>query len=208
MKYRVGLIALTAISMVVSPFAVGINGTAYAEEAGADELMTEGQLAELLVNVLGLANMLPPNPQMADQLAILLQNSISPKDGWNPENLVTLGNLARIMVQAMGDASKVENPESDKSWVDYLKSVGVEFGTIEEAIDQMDPMSQAVALQAVEVSTDPLRKVPFIRPADEQQLGADLQFFNRLISVAEVKAKFVTPPTPIPPRPPPVTPFR
>lgn len=208
MKYRVGMIAFTAMTMVFSPVAATVGGTAYANEASEDELMTEGQLAEMLVNVLGLAPMLPPNPQANDQIALLLQNGISPKDGWNPENLVTIGNLARIMVQAMGDTAKVENPESDASWVDYLKSIGVEFGTIEEAIDQMDPMGQPVGLQAVEVSTDPLRKVPFIRPADEQQLGADLQFFNRLISVAEVKAIFVQPPKPTPPQPPPVTPFR
>jgi len=213
MKYRVGLVAMTAITLVLSPIAASVGGTSYAQEtgtgeAGADELMTEGQLAELLINILGLASMLPPNPQMADQIAILEQNGISPKDGWNPENLVTIGNLARIMVQAMGDADKVEDPDSDKSWVDYLKSIGVEFGTVEDAIDQMDPIDQAVALQAIEVSTDPLRKVPFIRPTDEQQLGADLQFFNRLISAAEVKAIFVKPPVPIPPKPPVVTPFQ
>src|SRR5690606_12774847 len=124
MKYRVGMIAFTAMTMVFSPVAATIGGAAYANEASEDELMTEGQLAEMLINVLGLASMLPPNPQVNDQVALLLQNGIAPKDGWNPENLVTIGNLARIMVQAMGDASKVENPESDASWVDYLKSIG------------------------------------------------------------------------------------
>ena len=209
MKYRAGWIVMTAFVLALSPMATFLNGSAKAAEAAKDELMTEAQLAEMLVNVLGMANSLPPNPKPADQMAILLQNDIVPKNGWNPTNLVTIGTLARIMVQSIGDTDKIENPESDKSWVDYLKSIGVEFGTVEEAIAQIDPKQDIVALKAVEVSTDPLRKAPLINPADEQQLGADLTFFTRAISRAEVEALFPQPepvPPPAPPKPRPVTP--
>lgn len=168
--------------------------------------MTEEELADMLVNVLGLAALLPPNPQLADVFGILLQNGIAPKDGWNSTNLVTVGNLARIMVQSMGQADKVENPDDDKSWVDYLKSIGVEFGTVDEAISQTETMTDPVALQAVEVSTDPLRKVPSIRPADEQQLGADLQSFRRLLSKEDVIRILSQPPQPEPPQPESATP--
>ena len=209
MKYRAGWIVLTAFVLALSPMATVLNGPAKAAEAAKDELMTEAQLAEMLVNVLGMASSLPPNPKPADQMAILLQNNIVPKNGWNPTNLVTIGTLARIMVQSIGDTEKIENPESDKSWVDYLKSIGVEFGTVEEAIEQIDPKQDIVALKAVEVSTDPLRKAPLINPADEQQLGSDLTFFTRAISRAEVEALFPQPepvPPPAPPKPRPVTP--
>jgi len=209
MKCRVGWIFLTVFIVALSPMGTIFNGSARAEEASKDELMTEGQLAEMLVNILGLASTLPPNPQPVNQIEILLQNGIAPKDGWNSTNLVTIGNLARIMVQSLGDESKIEEPENDKSWVDYLKSIGVEFGTIEEAVAQIDPLVDPVALKAVEVSTDPLRKAPLISPVDNQQLGADLQFFTRNVSRAEVEILFPQPepvPPPAPPKPRPVTP--
>ncbi|HMO05462.1 MAG TPA: hypothetical protein PKC67_13280 [Kiritimatiellia bacterium] len=211
MKSRNGWIALVLFALVFSPLAARMQPAAMAqEEASADQdLMTEAELASMLVNVLGMATMVPPNAQPADVYAILLQNGISPKDGWNPTNLVTIGNLARIMVQCLGDTDKIENPESDKSWVDYLKSIGVEFGTIEDAIAQIDTKDDVVALKAVEVSTDPLRKAALIRPVDEQQLGADLQFFNRTLSREDVLKLFPQPepvPPPAPPKPRPVTP--
>lgn len=178
------------------------------EGAPEADYMTEEQLAEALVNVLGLASLLPPNPQLADKYGILLQNEILPRDGWNPENVVTVGNLARILVQAMGQQKNVENPEDDASWVDYLASMGIVIGTIEEALDAVPVINQPVAIRAVEVSTDPLRRIPFIRPADEQQLGADLQNFRRLISAAGIEELFqiITAPVTTPPSPPPVTP--
>jgi hypothetical protein len=150
MSYRIGCVVLTVFTMSFSPLATHFQGVAMAqEEKQADQdLMTEGQLADMLINVLGMATMLPPNAQPADQFAILLQNGIVPKDGWNPTNNVTIGNLARIMVQSLGDSDKVENPETDKSWVDYLKSIGVEFGTIEDALAQIDPKNDVVALKA------------------------------------------------------------
>ncbi len=202
MKRRIRWSVLVVAALALSPVGSMLSGHAYAQEAevAADaDIMTEGQLAEALVNVLGLATMLPPNPQQADVVAILLQNGISPRDGWAPENVVTLGNLARIVVQALGAADQVENPEDDGSWVAYLASVGIEFGTIDEAIAQTPVLSQPVALRAIEVSTDPLRRVPFIRPADEQQLGADLQGLRRLVTSGVVDP-------PVPPRPRPVTP--
>ncbi|HMO51373.1 MAG TPA: hypothetical protein PKE26_08900 [Kiritimatiellia bacterium] len=201
MKHRVGWIVLIVATLGLSPLSAVITAPVYAQEAAEGDVMTEGQLAEALVNVLGLAAMLPPNPQQADITAILLQNGISPRDGWVPSNVVTLGNLARILVQAMGAADEVENPEDDASWVAYLNSVGVEFGTIEEALGQAPVLSSPVALRAVEVSTDPLRRIPYIRPSDEQQLGADLQTIRRIVE------RIVEPVEPPKPRPkPPVTP--
>jgi len=198
--------SLSPLASIQSPVMAQEEAPAAEAPASQDDLMTEAQLAEVLVNVLGLAPMLPPNPKAADMFAILLQNGISPKDGWNPDNNVTLGNLARIMVQSMGDADKIENPEDDASWVEYLKSVGVEFGTIEEAIDRTEPLADPVALEAIETSTDPLRKESYIRPTDDQQLGADLQPYRRLISKSDLERLFPQPEPPQPPPPPPVTP--
>jgi hypothetical protein len=212
MKYRVGWMMFAAVTLALSPMATSLHGTAYAQEA-SEEMMNEAQLSELLVNVLGLATLLPPNPQHADRFAILMQNGIAPKDGWSADNLVTIGNLARILVQSMGDADKVENPESDRSWVDYLASIGIEFGTIEDAVDQIDPLGDPLHDLATWVSTDPLRKVRFIRATDDATLGADLQGNNRPLLFTEIPLKPVdvipvvrAPSRPSPSRPRPVTP--
>jgi len=225
MKDRRMLIVLTAFVMTASPLLVlaeeapaeqpAAEAAAPAAQAPAEQsqapanesdLMTEAELANVLVNVLGLAAMLPPNPQQSDVFGILLQNRISPKDGWNATNYVSMATLARIMVQSMGEADQIENPDDDGAWVKYLKSKGVDFATVEDGIDQLDPMPDPVALAAVETSTDPLRKVPAIRPADEQQLGADLQTFRRLLSKEDINRIFLEPQPPTPPTPPRTTP--
>jgi len=221
MNVRSLWISLIAFMVTLSPVALTLSQQVYAEEAPAaetpaaapaegstaeDNVMNEEQLAKMLVNVLGLAAMLPPNPQQADVFGILMQNEVVPQNGWNATNLVTEATVARVLVQSMGDADKVENPDDPKSWIDYLKSIGIEFASIEDALEQTEPMTDPVALQAVEVSTDPLRKVPSIRPADEQQLGADLQSFRRLLSAEDVANIFAQPEPPEPPQPEPATP--
>lgn len=210
MNYRSLWIVLIMFLVSLSPLATTFVGSAYAadEEAasGESELMTEGELADLLVDVMGLAALLPPNPQQVDVFAILLQNEVVPKDGWNPTNYVTMGNLARIVVQSMGQQDQVENPDDDASWVEYLNSIGVEFGTVNEGIDQVPTMTDPVAVVAVDPSTDPLRKIPSIRPSDEQQLGADLQPFGSQLTTEEILRIILETEAPVVEEPPKTTP--
>lgn len=158
----------------------------------SNQLVTEGEFAKWLVQVLGLSRLLPPTPTENECFQVLLQNNISPKEGWKPDSVVTLGNLARIVVQAMGKQSEVENPEKDESWIKYLKSVGIEFGTIGEAIENLGLLSTAYAPEAIVVNTDPLGKIARFRPVDEQQLGNDFHGVSRPPSVEQ-------PPPPPPP---------
>lgn len=215
MNYRSVWIVLITFLLSLSPLAVTFSGSVYADEAEASPvaeetsgngLMTEGELGKVLVNVLGFAPLLPPNPQPVDIFAILMQNEIVPKDGWNPTNYVTMGTLARVLVQSMGQADQVENPDDDGSWVAYLKSIGIEFGTVKEGVDQVKPMVDPVAIVAIEPSTDPLRKVPNIRPSDEQQLGADLQPFSSQLTEEDILRFILEAEPPVPPGPKPITP--
>ena len=167
--------------------------------------MTEGEFAKWLVQVLGLSRLLPPTPTENECFQVLLQNNIAPREGWNPDNVVTLGNLARIVVQAMGKQSEVEHPEKDESWIQYLKSVGIEFGTIGEAVENLGLLSTAYAPEAIVVNTDPLGKVARFRPVDEQQLGTDFHGVSRPPTVEEEEVQPPPPrPRPVirPPRPP------
>ncbi len=150
-----------------------------AEESGP---ITEGELAQWLVKVLGLSRFLPAAPTDFECIQILMQNNIAPKDGWNQDNTVTLGNLARVVVLALGRQGEVENPENDESWVNYLKSEGIDFGSAGEAMDNLEPLPQPVGPEAIVTSTDPLSKLSRINPPDNQQVGADLSTLGHISS--------------------------
>ncbi len=201
MTARIGSTLLLLLALLALPFAT--TGVAQEDD---EQLMTESELALKLVQVLGLSPMLPVNPSPAEAYQILLLNGVSPKDGWNSTNLVNFGNLARILVQSMGAEDDIEDTTSDKAYVDYLKSIGVEFGTIQDAIDQTSPIAQPLANEAIKVSTDPLKKDAFIRPIDEQQSGADLQVFRKVIPAVEIEQLFLAVPVVEPKRPDALTP--
>lgn len=189
-----------------------------ASEISAEEqakLVNEGELAQWLVRVLGLSRFLPASPTDLDCFAILMQNNVMPKDGWSQERTVTMGNLARVVVLALGKQSEVEDQDNDESWVDYLKSAGIDFGTIGEAVDNLEPLPQPVGHEAIVISTDPLSKLSRINPPDNQQLGADLSTFGRISTrivrrtdLPQVEQIISRPPTSggTTPSPPPMTP--
>jgi hypothetical protein len=111
----------------------------------------------------------------------------------------------------MGREDEVENPDDDASWVQFLADMGIEFGTIYDALDQAEPIAQPVGNEAVEVSTDPLESQDYIRQVGDQQLGADLLPYRTPLTVEVVQEVIVDvvtrPPAARPPsRPRPMTP--
>lgn len=212
---------LMSITMFATGLALCLGATnAFAAEKSSvaaeeqDKLVNEGELAQWLVRVLGLSRFLPASPTDLDCFAILMQNNIMPKDGWKQDRDVTMGNLARVMVLALGKQGEVENPDNDESWVDYLKSAGIDFGTIGEAVDNLEPLPQPVGTEAIVVSTDPLGKLSRINPPDNQQLGADLSTLGHVTTrirhrdLPKVEEIIHRPPTSggKTPKPPPMTP--
>ncbi|HMP76906.1 MAG TPA: hypothetical protein PKE12_11495 [Kiritimatiellia bacterium] len=175
------------------------------------KLVTEGELAQWLVRVLGLSRFLPAAPTDLECFQILMQNGIMPKDGWSQERTVLTGTLARVIVLALGKQAEVENPDDDESWVNYLKSAGIDFGSIGEAVENLEPLPQPVGPEAIVTSTDPLGKLSRINPPDNQQIGADLSTLGRVsgrvvtqADIPQVEVIIKTPSTP--PGPPPMTP--
>lgn len=160
------------------------------------QLVTESEFAHWLVQVLGLSRYLPAAPSDQECFAILLQNTIKPKDGWNATNTVTRGTLARVTVQAMGKVGEVKDPTKDESYIEYLRGIGIEIGTIGEAVETLEALDAPLANEALSINTDPLAKVHRIRPVDEQQMGADMS------QILGVFTQAVVPP----PGPPPMTP--
>lgn len=169
-----------------------------AESASKEEkakLVSEGELAQWLVRVLGLSRFLPAAPTDLECFQILMQNNVQPSAGWKQDTTVTLGTLARVVVQGLGRQAEVQNPADDASWISFLKEIGIDFGTIGAAMQNLAPLPQPVGPEAIITSTDPLGKLQRINPPDNQQIGADLSTLGRIFTQVTV-----------PGRPPPMTP--
>ncbi len=163
-----------------------------AAEASVSErakLVDEGELAQWLVRVLGLSRFLSAAPTDLECFQILMQNGIAPSDGWKQDKVVTMGNLARVIVQSLGRQAEVSNPENDQSWVNFLKELGIDFGTIGEAVENLEPLPQPVGPEAIVTSTDPLSKLQRINPPDNQQIGTDLSTLGRIFSQVPVPGR-------------------
>lgn len=204
MTLRSGILVLAAGAILAGSWSASAaekagSGKAKAKPKAAPEerakLVTEGELAQWLVRVLGLARFLPAAPTDFECFQVLMQNNISPVDGWKQDRTVTMGNLARVIVQALGKQAEVPNPDKDESWIGYLKSIGIDFGTIGEAVENLEPLPQPVGPEAIVTSTDPLGKLQRINPPDNQQIGADLSTLGRIFSQVQ-----------LPPGPGPMTP--
>ena len=188
MMRKVGLMILMAGAMVATSSMAAEKKTEKKEqkapakkeqsqvrkESPQARLVTQGEYAHWLVRVLGLARFLDAEPTDPECFAILLQNGITPKAGWQADKTVTKGDLARTVVQALGREDDVKNPDNDQAWIDYLGGVGIDFGTVGEAVDNLDPIDAPLAAEAIIVTGDPLGKVAKHRPIDEIQGGNDL----------------------------------
>jgi len=148
--------------------------------------VTQCALAQLLVQVLALSRFLPPSPSCEQCFSVLMDNAISPKDGWVSDAAVIKKDLARVIVQAMKKQSEIENPDNDAEWENYLKSLGVSLDSVGESVDQVDPLAEPVAPHVVAARTDPLVKRHKFNPINEQQYGVDMEFIMRIITQLEL----------------------
>jgi hypothetical protein len=201
---RIGSVALVAILCVVfsmSPALAAQNmpranppGNGERNNGAQPGKVTQCELAGLLVEVLGLARFLPAAPSCQQRFEILLHNSISPAEGWNPDAIVTKATLARVIVQAMKKQSEIGNPDDPKVWIDYLKSIGVPIDTVGEAVSNVDPLAEPVAPNFMSAKVDPLVKRHRFNPLDETQYGVDMEQITRVFSFVDFH--FLPPVTP------------
>ncbi|MBU1692990.1 MAG: hypothetical protein KKC51_03395 [Verrucomicrobia bacterium] len=192
---KIGLTVLTAVLglALLAPMAQAAEKKAKekkaskkpAAEAPAVAQVTHCELAELLVQVLGLARFLPAAPSCQQCFAALLDNSISPFKGWEVGKVVTKADLARVIVQALKKQGEIENPDDPKEWIDYLKSLGVPIDSVGEAVSHLEPLPEAVATHIASASVDPLVKRHKFNPVDETQYGVDMESMVRLFSQFE-----------------------
>lgn len=178
----------------------------YANET--DEVR-QGELALLLVNVLGLYRFLPASPSEQEAIAVLLANRIAPGDGWEPDRPVVLADLAEIIVKALDLAHEVDDPQNPQSWIDFLAENGIPIDTIGLALTNVEPLPEPIAgnVFVAAVTTDPLKKRAIFGQPDEVETGADVALLvsQRPLGIDEI-IEIITPIPDVPPRPRPVTP--
>ena len=200
------------LSLVLVLGIAAMASLAYGQEGGSREAtgaqVTQGELANILVNVLGLSRFLPAAPTMQELVTILAYNGIQPESGWEPDAVVTRAVLSRVVVLAMKEGDQVQNPEDPRSWIEYLAASGISIDTIGEAVDNLDPLPEPVAKNvfAVAATTDPLKKRAKFAEPDEREFGTDVEFEPHMqpVSMAEILAVLEQVEIPFIP-PPPVT---
>src|ERR1039457_3937717 len=120
------LVSLSTLGMAAGTTPSGQQGAAGPQTAQ----VTEFELAVLLVQQLGLVPYLPRNPSPNDYFSLLMMNGITLADKWQADKPVTRYDLARAVVLATKQGSKIDNPDNPQSWIDYLVSTGVRVDTI------------------------------------------------------------------------------
>ena len=126
-RFRILLaIALTFTVFLAVP-SVRADGQRTSRSGSEARVVTEGDFARWLVDVLGLGRQLPRNPTLQQCFAVLTRSGIAPADGWQRLDVVTAGTLARVLVEAMNQQQFVANPNSDAAYIDYLKRFGIQI---------------------------------------------------------------------------------
>ena len=199
--------------IMAAVFAVGTilpHAPAWANDAEPEtDEVTQGELARLLVNVLGLYRFLPAAPTDQEAIAVLIANQIAPADGWDPSRAVVLSDLAQIIVKALDAAHEVADPDDPQSWIDYLAELGVPIDTVGLALTNVEPLAEPIGgnVFASAVTSDPLRKRAIFGQPDEVESGADVAIMvtQQPVTLPEIIDVIVVLPD-IPPPPPFVTP--
>ncbi len=177
-KTRKEMGAMRKIVVLIMLVAFGFSTVAVMAQEEQDEAstehMTQGELAQMLVRVLGLYRFLPPSPSDGECIAILLANRISPADGWKVSAPVTQQDLARVIVLAIGEEDSVENPDDPDSWVELLQAMGVPMDTPANAAGAISPSEYTASGSFSPLSTDPLQAQRVLANPDERQLQGDL----------------------------------
>jgi hypothetical protein len=205
MKFRIALSAVLLSAVTMMPL---MSPAQEVENNG----IRQGELALMLVEVLGFSRFLPARPTEQQAIAILLENGIEPQGGWKPDAPVYAPDLAVIIVKALGLQDEVEDQDNPQSWIDYLVSIGVPIDTVGIAVAGVSPLVEGIAPGAVGDAgdVDPLTRRTVFGLPDETESGTDvaIEIFPEVfvpLTPAEV-VQVITSIPDVPPTPTPVTP--
>lgn len=163
--------------------------------------MTQGEAAMALITKLGLFPALPNAASSQEAAAALTAQGISPFEGWKPDETLTVGDFAKVLVEAMGrqDEIAAENKDKPEAYVELLKGMGI---NVESGNDGLDGVAALVevfnaAVDGASLNTDPLRSRTIYGQQDEWTIAPDGSTVQR--------AQLGSPSAPTPPPVVPVT---
>jgi hypothetical protein len=182
-----------------APAAATTAVTAPAEQA--PKLMTQGELAQLLVKKLGLYRIVPANPSDLECIGALVANGIFPSatlsgkgNGWNSTAEVAPMDVVRLLVRALGLSGQIQDPANDQQWMDVLKTAEVSTETVGAGVSALRPFSEILtAVPLFQVTQDPLDK-RYIPESDILNLFGSISFpVQSTIPVTEEKEEVKKP---------------
>lgn len=186
-----GLMMATTVAMAQG------RKKAEADQAQASQPVTHPQLAELLVRALGLVRFLPNAATAQQRFDVLMQNGISPQDGWKLDAVVTKADLSRVIVQALQMDDQVENPNDPQAWINLLKELGISIDRLSETIQSVEVLPDALGQDVTMSSTDPLIEgKPFVHST--VQYSVDLNLVVRVLTEMEMVSGEFRPISPTP----------
>ncbi|MGD9781555.1 MAG: hypothetical protein AB7V14_05295 [Kiritimatiellia bacterium] len=184
--------------MIAAPVALAQGGKESSKKSQASQPVTHAQLAEIMVKALGLVRFLPNAPSAQQMFDVLMQNGISPQDGWKLDAVVTKADLSRVIVQALRKEDQVENPNDPQAWINVLKELGISLDRLSETVQSVEALPEAMGQDATMQSTDPLIYEVAFATSDSVQYTVDLDMVTRVFSEIEmISGEF----QPIPPTP-------
>ena len=160
--------------MIAAPVALAQGDKESSKKSQASQPVTHVQLAEIMVKALGLVRFLPNAPSAQQMFDVLMQNGISPQDGWKLDAVVTKADLSRVIVQALRKEDQVENPNDPQAWINVLKELGISLDRLSETVQSVEALPEAMGQDSTMQSTDPLiYDVTFASP-DSVQYSVEL----------------------------------
>lgn len=155
-----------ALSGLLCTILIGLSSSLYAQvEAGAVPAasLTQGQAAVVMARQLGLFNG-SAAPTQAQAIQLLSARDIAPAGGWDSEELLNAGDLARMLVYALGLEEELGEEQlasaDNDAFIDLLiEEYGVDVNEIANAND----FESSAAFDSGSVgdsSTDPLDGPP------------------------------------------------
>ena len=157
-----------------------------AQKSQSSQPVTHPQLAAILVKALGLVPFLPTAPSSQQMYDVLMQNGISPENGWLLDTVVTKADLAQVIVKAMKKESEVENPSDPQAWINLLKEMGITLDRLSETIQSVETLPEGMGQDVTMQSTDPLVYGVNFAPGSSVQYTVDLNLVTRVFTELEM----------------------
>jgi|GEM_PF-1853976 len=140
--------------------------------------LTQGQAAVIIARSLGLFSGQVAVPTQAQSIQLLLARNISPAGGWDPAAELSAGDLARMLVFALGSQDELSEAELAADNNDpFIDLILEKTGTDIPAIITANRLNRVPILAGTDsfdgATSDPLIILPLEEFADEDEIPVD-----------------------------------